>query len=96
MTAIQIITINSKDKTIRGMIEKVNQNNFRLYISSKETYFTPFIVMEKEFKKATDALTEITNFFQNSIILEVDNQISDLLTTNEISTITKCSKIKES
>ncbi|KYJ86622.1 hypothetical protein [Sulfurovum riftiae] len=96
MTAIQIITISSKNKTLRGMIEQVSNDNFRLYLSEKETYFTPFNLTDSQFNNAADALTKITELFGNAKIVEINNQTSDLLTTDEISNITKCSDIKES
>jgi len=79
MTAIQIITVSSNDKTIRGIIEKVSNNNFRLYLSQKETYFTPFNLMDIQFNSASDALIKMTGFFQNTKIVKINNQTSDFI-----------------
>ena len=99
MTPIQIITIKTKTKTVRIMIEEVSKNNFRTYESvkdNKDTFFSPFQENNAKFTNAELALVKIISSFNNESIIEVDNQISDLLTTEKIQEITKVNDVKES
>ena len=98
MTRIQIITIKTKAKTVRIMIEELSKNKFRTYESLKnndDKIFTPFTETNKEFTSAELALSESISTFNNNLIIEVDNQISDLLTTNKIKDIIEVTTIKE-
>ena len=98
MTPIQIITIKTKAKTVRIMIEEISKNKFRTYESLKnngDKIFSPFTKTNDEFTSAERALLKSISTFNNNLIIEVDNQISDLLTTNKIKDITKVTTIKE-
>lgn len=104
MTPIQIITLETKGRFIRVMIENVGTNKYRAYISTKtnipEEYYSSFIVLpsmeegnSKIFNSAEDALSNISSKHIHSIT-KVQNKTSDLLTTDDIKRITGCNNVE--
>lgn len=105
MIPIQIITLETEARFIRVMIEKIGSSKYRAYVSTRtnisEDCYSSFIVypsMEEEnskiFNSAQDALSDVSSKYAHSII-KVQNQRSDLLTSDDIKRITCCTNIEE-
>ncbi|AXH16490.1 hypothetical protein CP985_13450 [Malaciobacter mytili LMG 24559] len=100
MTTIQIITAEMEDKYIRIMIEELIENQlYRGYYSFKnknmnsKSYYSAFELLDKDFTSASDTLGF---FMRHKNILSVSNEISSLLTSEQIKQITNCENLKES
>ena len=106
MTAIQIITFETKEYFSRVMIEEFSQNNFRAYASIRliekemDTFFTPFQLVHDTstiFLNAKDALQKVIDSqVKDNEIVAVNNQTSNLLTSSDISNISHCVNIIDS
>jgi len=95
MIPIQIIEVYSEKKAIRVMIEK-QTNCFSIYLATKtnkDLGFPSLETIDKKFDTATNALLHIVSYFNNDKIIKVLNQLSDLLSIDEIKRITKCNLI---
>ena len=99
MTTIQIITTELEDKYIRIMIEELVENKlYRGYFSFKnkglndKSYFSAFEQLNLEFNSASDTLRY---FMDNKNILSVSNEISSLLTSEQIKQMTNCQILEE-
>ncbi|RXI37919.1 hypothetical protein CRU99_11565 [Malaciobacter mytili] len=90
------------DRLIRIMIEKIAHNQFITYTSTKlnlEDIYTPFTPLfsqnsAKIFQTSEEALKYTSDKYRTNIIC-VQNEISDLLTIEEIKNITGCDIINE-
>ena len=106
MTAIQIITFETERYITRVMIEEFSHNYFRVYSSIRlkedeiDTIFTPFELSHDKsalFLSPKDALAKVIQTqLKDEKIIEINSQISDLLTSEEIMNITKVTNIIES
>ena len=100
MTKIQVITIkyaNSTNTVRRAMIEEVSPNTFYVYVSerTKDTIYTPFEAQRQNYDSAYAALQSVVKLSSDKIA-KVNNEISDLLTKEEIISIVGISNITES
>lgn len=100
MIPIQIITIKYEKALCsekRIMIEKLGEEVFRAYTSDKVDgkIYTPFELSKETYDSASSALYMESTAFINKVA-EVDNQISDLLKTEEIAETLKIDNITES
>ncbi|PCI30189.1 MAG: hypothetical protein COB67_02570 [SAR324 cluster bacterium] len=102
MTAIQIVTLQfEKEKTLdhikRVMIEKLGEDVYRVYNSVKEDgkVFSPFELSKEIYDSAAAAL-QAQSFSSLSKVVKADNNISDLLTTEEIKSALDLNDITES
>ena len=106
MTTIQIITFETKEYFSRVMIEEFSQKSFRTYSSIRfveekiDTFFTPFQLVHNRgtmFFNAKDALQKaLDTQFEDTKIIAVNNQISSLLTSSDISDLSQCFNITDS
>ena len=99
MTKIQTITIkyaNNTNIVKRVMIEELNPNTFRVYVSAKteDTIYTPFEAQNQCYNSASAALHSIVKLSSDKIV-EINNEISDLLTKDEIVSIVGTDNIIE-
>lgn len=101
MTPIQIITVqydkSNLYSTKRIMVEKLGENVFRAYVSIKEEgkVFSPFELNSEIYDSATSALFSNANVMLNKPT-SADNQLSDLLTSNEVKTTLDIKELTES
>lgn len=94
MTPIQIITLECSAITYRVMIENVNCQ-YRVHMATKTTdYFSGFELIQNQFfPDAMSALQfAITQYIKNPII-NAENEISDLLSSSQIMSITGLTQI---
>ena len=98
MTKIQIITIEYKEIVARVMLEDIGAGHYRKYSSSKfkdeiSGCFSSFDSDSTVFCEPAAALAE--SILENNPIISITNELSDILTTGDISKITGCLNVKE-